>query len=94
MVKGGKRGSTNGVPSMGSSKPRLAAKLPIPRKAAHEELEQRLAAQRAVLEVRKMGQVVKTRDGNAVQNPFLGIMNRQALLMAKFGSELSFSPAA
>lgn len=50
--------------------------------------------QRAVLEVRKIGQVVKTKDGNAIQNPFLGIMNRQALLMAKFGSELGFSPAA
>jgi P27 family predicted phage terminase small subunit len=50
--------------------------------------------QRAVLEVRKIGQVVKTRDGNAVQNPFLGIMNRQALLLARFGAELGFSPAA
>ena len=50
--------------------------------------------QRAVLEVRKIGQVVKTRDGNAIQNPFLGIMNRQALLISRFGSELGFSPAA
>lgn len=50
--------------------------------------------QKAVLSVRSMGQVVKTRDGNAIQNPFLGIMNRQALLMKTFGSELGFSPAA
>lgn len=49
---------------------------------------------RAVVQVRSMGQVVKTKDGNAIQNPFLGIMNRQALLMAKFGAELGFSPAA
>ena len=50
--------------------------------------------QRAVLEVRKIGQVVKTRDGNAIQNPYLGIMNRQALLICRFGAELGFSPAA
>ena len=49
---------------------------------------------RAVVEVRKIGQVVKTKDGNAIQNPFLGIMNRQALLMVKLGSELGLSPAA
>jgi P27 family predicted phage terminase small subunit len=49
---------------------------------------------RAVVEVRKIGQVVKTKDGNAIQNPFLGIMNRQATLMVKLGSELGFSPAA
>jgi len=49
---------------------------------------------KAVLEVRAIGQVVKTRDGNAIQNPFMGIMNRQALLMNRFGAELGFSPAA
>lgn len=49
---------------------------------------------RAVVQVRTMGQVVKTKDGNAIQNPFLSIMNRQALLMAKFGAELGFSPSA
>ncbi len=49
---------------------------------------------RAVVEVRAIGQVVKTTDGNAIQNPFLGIMNRQALLMSKFGAELGLSPAA
>lgn len=49
---------------------------------------------RAVVEVRKIGQVVKTKDGNAIQNPFLGIMNRQAMLMVKLGSELGFSPSA
>ncbi len=37
---------------------------------------------------------MKTKDGNAIQNPFLGIMNRQALLMSRFGAELDFSPAA
>ena len=50
--------------------------------------------ERAVREVRKIGQVVKTKDRNAIQSPFLGIMNRQALLISRFGAELGFSPAA
>jgi P27 family predicted phage terminase small subunit len=49
---------------------------------------------RAVLEVRAIGQVVKTKEGNAIQNPFMGIMNRQAVLIHRIGSELGFSPAA
>ena len=49
---------------------------------------------KAAQEVRKLGQVVKTKDGNAIQNPFMGIMNRQALIMLKAGSEMGFSPAA
>ena len=39
-------------------------------------------------------QVVKSKDGNAFQNPFVGVMNRQALLMLKAGSEMGFSPSA
>lgn len=49
---------------------------------------------KAAQEVRKLGQVVKTKDGNAIQNPFMGIMNRQAMVMLKAGSEMGFSPAA
>jgi P27 family predicted phage terminase small subunit len=49
---------------------------------------------RAVLEVRKLGQVVKTKDGNAIQNPFLPIVNRQALIMMRAGAEMGFSPAS
>jgi P27 family predicted phage terminase small subunit len=49
---------------------------------------------RAVQEVRKLGQVVKTRDGSAIQNPFLGIVNRQAVIMLRAGAELGFSPAS
>ena len=41
-----------------------------------------------------MGQVVKTRDGNAVNNPYLGIVNRQALIMIRAACELGFTPAA
>jgi hypothetical protein len=29
------------------------------------------------------GQVVKTKDGNAVNNPYLGIVNRQAFIMIR-----------
>ena len=49
---------------------------------------------KAAQEVRKLGQVVTTKDGNAIQNPFLPIVNRQALIMLKAGSEMGFSPAA
>lgn len=49
---------------------------------------------RAVVEVRLRGQVVKTKDGNVIQNPFLPIVNRQAIIMLKAGGELGFSPAA
>jgi P27 family predicted phage terminase small subunit len=49
---------------------------------------------RAAQEVRKLGQVVKTKDGNAIQNPFLPIVNRQALIMMRAGAEMGFSPAA
>ncbi len=49
---------------------------------------------RAVVEVRKLGQVVKTKDGNAIQNPFLPIVNKQALIMLKAGAEMGFSPAS
>ena len=47
---------------------------------------------RAVVEVRAIGQVVKTTDGNAIQNPFLGIINRQALLMSNSAPSLASAP--
>ena len=49
---------------------------------------------RAVLEVRRIGQVIKTKEGNAIQNPFVGVMNRQALIMLRAGAEMGFSPAS
>jgi P27 family predicted phage terminase small subunit len=49
---------------------------------------------RASQEVRKLGQVVKTKEGNAIQNPFLPIVNRQALIMMRAGAEMGFSPAS
>lgn len=49
---------------------------------------------KAAQEVRKLGQVVKTKDGNAIQNPFLPIVNKQAIIMLKAGGEMGFSPSA
>jgi len=49
---------------------------------------------RAVLKVREEGQTVETKSGNVIQNPSLGIMNKQALLMLKTGGEMGFSPSA
>lgn len=50
--------------------------------------------QRAMVELHKSGQVVKTVDGNVIQNPYLSIINRQALILIRAVSELGFSPAA
>lgn len=49
---------------------------------------------RAVQAVRRMGQVVKTKDGNAIQNPYLAVVNKQAMIMLRAGGELGFSPAS
>jgi P27 family predicted phage terminase small subunit len=38
--------------------------------------------------------LTRTKDGTAVQSPYVGIMNRAAALMIKAASELGFSPAA
>jgi phage terminase small subunit len=40
------------------------------------------------------GQVVKAKDGNAVNNPYLGIVNRQAFIMIRTAGELGFTPSA
>jgi P27 family predicted phage terminase small subunit len=49
---------------------------------------------KATQEVRKLGQVVKTKEGSAIQNPFLPIVNRQALIMMRAGAEMGFSPSS
>ena len=38
--------------------------------------------------------LTRTKDGTPVQSPYLGIINRAALVMLKAASELGFSPAA
>jgi P27 family predicted phage terminase small subunit len=49
---------------------------------------------RACQKVRELEQVVTTREGGVMQNPYLGVMNRQAHIMLRAASELGFSPAA
>ena len=49
---------------------------------------------RAAREVRKLGQIVKTKDGNAIQNPYLPVVNRQALIMIRAAGEMGFTPAS
>lgn len=48
----------------------------------------------ASLRVAETGTVIKTENGNPIQNPYLSIMNKQAAIMLKVASELGFSPAA
>ena len=48
----------------------------------------------AAAKVGQLGDVVTTKDGNIIQNPYLSILNRQALIMIRVVSELGFSPAA
>ncbi len=38
--------------------------------------------------------LVKTPNGAAVQNPYLGIVNRQAVIMKALAAEMGFTPAA
>lgn len=49
---------------------------------------------KAVLKVRELGQIVQTALGNAIQNPYMAIVNKQAFIMLRAGAEMGFSPAA
>lgn len=49
---------------------------------------------RACEKLRELGQIVQTKDGNAIQNPYMAIVNKQAFLMLRAGAEMGFSPAA
>jgi P27 family predicted phage terminase small subunit len=42
----------------------------------------------------KVGQVIKTTNGNVVQNPLIGVANRAMELMHRFASEFGMSPSA
>ena len=48
----------------------------------------------AAQKVAKAGAVVRTRNGEVTQNPYLSVMNRQAAIMVKLASEMGFSPAS
>jgi len=47
---------------------------------------------RAAAEDRRTGQVDKTNDGNAINKPFLGIVNRQAFIMIRTAGEPASQP--
>ena len=38
--------------------------------------------------------LIKTTNGNAIQSPYLAIVNRQAMIMLKAASEMGFTPAS
>jgi P27 family predicted phage terminase small subunit len=44
--------------------------------------------------VAKIGEVVKTRDGNLIQNPYLAVANRAMDQMLAYGRELGLSPSS
>jgi P27 family predicted phage terminase small subunit len=48
----------------------------------------------ATIKVRELGQLVKTADGNLIQNPYLPIINRQAVLIRQLANEMGFTPAS
>jgi hypothetical protein len=49
---------------------------------------------RAAIEVRRMGQVVETKDRNIINNPHIGIANRQGVIMVRAVGELGFAPSS
>jgi P27 family predicted phage terminase small subunit len=49
---------------------------------------------KAIVEVRRAGQIVKTKEGKLITNPYLPLANRQAFIMLRTGAEMGFSPAS
>lgn len=49
---------------------------------------------RAADQVRKTGLLAKTTNGNLIQSPFVGAMNKQAMIMLRIAQEMGFTPAA
>jgi P27 family predicted phage terminase small subunit len=52
------------------------------------------AAKRFNVEGETSQVVLLSKDGNHYVSPYLGVMNRQAELLIRFGTELGFSPAS
>jgi P27 family predicted phage terminase small subunit len=48
----------------------------------------------AELNIQKYGTVIKTKAGNAIQNPYVGVANRALDLMYKFQSEFGMTPSS
>jgi len=49
---------------------------------------------RAVIALRTEGQIIETTNGNKIQNPLLGVVNRQAMIVMRAAGEMGFTPAA
>ena len=52
------------------------------------------AHQDAALKCAELGTVITTTNGNEVQAPWVGMLNRQALILLRACSELGFTPAS
>ena len=48
----------------------------------------------AVLRVAKYGSMTKSPNGVPIQNPYLAVVNKQALIMIKLAQEMGFTPSA
>lgn len=44
--------------------------------------------------VNRLGEMTQTPNGNIIQNPYLAVVNKQAMLMAKLGSEFGLTPSS
>jgi P27 family predicted phage terminase small subunit len=44
--------------------------------------------------VAEKGSIVRAKNGTPMQNPYLSVMNKQALIMLKASSEMGFSPTS
>lgn len=52
------------------------------------------AHQSAALMVAERGTTIETKQGNVIQAPWVGMLNRQALIVIRTASELGFTPAS
>lgn len=50
--------------------------------------------ERAIKMVEEKGEVVKTKQGNIIQNPYVGIANRAADQINKYGASLGLDPSS
>ena len=48
----------------------------------------------AATRVQKLGTILKSKEGVPYQNPWLSVLNKQALIMMKAAAELGFTPSS
>lgn len=48
----------------------------------------------AATRVQKLGTILKSKEGTPYQNPWLSVLNKQALIMMKAAAELGFTPSS